>query len=87
MGDGDVEVITLDLVATISTVNIDTGDGCSCKAGHLIDLPGEAMPVIGITGKRHGSKDKLTTLASFICRRDGGLTAKLIAGAGLTGQL
>ena len=63
--------------------DIDAGNGCSGEAGHLIDLSGKAVSVIGITGQRHGTEDKLTALAALVGGGDGRLAAELIAGARL----
>jgi len=63
--------------------DIDAGNGCSGEAGHLIDLFGKAVSVIGITGQRHGTEDKLTALAALVGGGDGRLAAELTAGARL----
>jgi len=44
--DGDIEAVALDLVAAIATVDIGAFDRGASQFFNLIDLIGEAVPVL-----------------------------------------
>ena len=83
VGDGDVEAVTIYPVPAVAAVDIGAGNGRFGQAGHLLDLSGKAVAVIGITRQSHGPEDELAALAALVCGGDGGLAAELVAGAGL----
>ena len=66
VGDGDIEAIALDLVATVSTIGVSAFDGVSGQSGDLVDLPGKAVSVIGVARQRHGPEDELAALGALV---------------------
>ena len=83
VADGDVEAVTLYPVPAVAAVDIGAGNRRFGQAGHLLDLSGKAVAVMGITWQSHGPEGEPAALAALVCGGDGGLAAELVAGAGL----
>ena len=82
--DGDVEVITFDLVTAVSLVSVNPFHAHTGQFGDLINLSGQRVTVIRRTWQGHGAEDKLPTFAALVGGGDGCLDAELVAGACLT---
>ena len=52
MAQRDLQPVTFDTMAAIATVEIDAPDILASQSGHLIDLPGQGVPVVRIARQR-----------------------------------
>ena len=55
VGDGDIDAFAFNLVAAVAAIHVRAFDGGASHLFDLVDLPGEAVAVIGISGQRHGT--------------------------------
>ncbi len=67
------------LVAPVAPVHIGPLDGDAGQALDLLDLPGQGMAVVGITGQCLHSDDELASRGARVGDRDGGLYPELVA--------
>ena len=66
-------------MALVAPVHIGPLDGDAGQALDLLDLPGQGMAVVGITGQCLHSDDELASRGARVGDRDGGLYPELVA--------